>query len=158
LSRMPASQAQRDRSPPRRRRAVGPDRARLWIKLVEFAPASKELSETCFLRQDYEGGGTRKCGCRASAVKRNTQRRLFGPPIADRRHRRVRGLAVDAWIVADEAARLSNDLIAALRPMRARRPHARHVMLSIAWRVTGPFWTAWSSNDPRGLGLRPRPM
>ena len=37
----------------------------------------------------------------------------------------IRGLTVDAWIVADEAARLSNDLIAALRPMRARRPEAR---------------------------------
>jgi hypothetical protein len=37
----------------------------------------------------------------------------------------IRGMTVDAWIVADEAARLSNDLIAALRPMRARRPEAR---------------------------------
>ena len=32
---------------------------------------------------------------------------------------------MDAWIVADEAARLSEDIIAALRPMRARRPQAR---------------------------------
>ncbi|MGA9038579.1 MAG: terminase, partial [Pseudolabrys sp.] len=36
----------------------------------------------------------------------------------------IRGLTVDGWIVADEAARLPNDLIAALRPMRARRPEA----------------------------------
>jgi Terminase large subunit, T4likevirus-type, N-terminal len=34
----------------------------------------------------------------------------------------IRGLTVDGWIVADEAARLEEDLIAALRPMRARRP------------------------------------
>ena len=34
----------------------------------------------------------------------------------------IRGLTVDGWIVADEAARLDNDLISALRPMRARRP------------------------------------
>ncbi len=34
----------------------------------------------------------------------------------------IRGLTVDGWIVADEAARLSPDLIAALGPMRARRP------------------------------------
>ena len=32
----------------------------------------------------------------------------------------IRGLTVNGWIVADEAARLSEDLIAALRPMRAR--------------------------------------
>ena len=29
------------------------------------------------------------------------------------------------WIIADEAARLSEELIAAVRPMRARRPEAR---------------------------------
>ena len=37
----------------------------------------------------------------------------------------IRGLTVDGWIVADEAARLTEDMIAALRPMRARRPQAR---------------------------------
>jgi hypothetical protein len=31
----------------------------------------------------------------------------------------IRGMTVGAWIVADEAARLPHDLIAALRPMRA---------------------------------------
>ena len=45
----------------------------------------------------------------------------------------IRGLTVDGWIVADEAARLISDLIAALRPMRARRPQARFAMLSTAW-------------------------
>ena len=37
----------------------------------------------------------------------------------------IRGLTVDGWIIADEAARLNDDLIGALRPMRARRPKAR---------------------------------
>src|SRR5215475_12277320 len=59
----------------------------------------------------------------------------------------VRGLTVDAWIVADEAARLSPDIIAALRPMRARRPQARLAMLSTAWSRTDPFWTAWTNDD-----------
>ena len=66
----------------------------------------------------------------------------------------VRGLTVDAWIVADEAARLSTDLISALRPMRARRPHARLAMLSTAWSLADPFWTAWSSEDPSWIRLR----
>ena len=44
----------------------------------------------------------------------------------------IRGLTVDGWIVADEAARLTDDLISALRPMRARRPQARLAMLSTA--------------------------
>ena len=60
----------------------------------------------------------------------------------------VRGLTVDGWIIADEAARLSADLIAALRPMRARCPQARLVMLSTAWSRTDQFWLAWASDEP----------
>ena len=66
----------------------------------------------------------------------------------------IRGLTVDGWIVADEAARLSDDLIAALRPMRARRPEARFAMLSTAWSRTDPFWTAWASDDPSWIRLK----
>jgi hypothetical protein len=66
----------------------------------------------------------------------------------------VRGLTVDGWIIADEAARLSQDLIAALRPMRARKPQARFAMLSTAWSRTDPFWTVWSDEDPSWLRLK----
>ena len=66
----------------------------------------------------------------------------------------IRGLTVDGWIVADEAARLDNDLISALRPMRARRQGARFAMLSTAWSRTDPFWTAWSDDDPSWLRLK----
>ena len=65
----------------------------------------------------------------------------------------IRGLTVDGWIVADEAARLDNDLISALRPMRART-RARFAMLSTAWSRTDPFWTAWSDDDPSWLRLK----
>jgi hypothetical protein len=66
----------------------------------------------------------------------------------------IRGLTVDGWIVADEAARLSEDLIAALRPMRARRPQARFAMLSTAWSRTDPFWTVWSNENPTWIRLQ----
>src|SRR4051812_2716044 len=66
----------------------------------------------------------------------------------------VRGLTVDAWIVADEAARLTPDLIAALRPMRARRPQTRLAMLSTAWSRTDPFWTAWDGDDPSWIRIK----
>ncbi len=66
----------------------------------------------------------------------------------------IRGLTVDGWIVADEAARLSNELIAALRPMRARRPDTRFAMLSTAWSRTDPFWTAWDNDNPEWIRLR----
>ena len=66
----------------------------------------------------------------------------------------IRGLTVDGWIVADEAARLGEDIIAALRPMRARRPQARLAMLSTAWSRTDPFWTEWASDDPTWIRLK----
>jgi hypothetical protein len=66
----------------------------------------------------------------------------------------IRGLTVDGWIIADEAARLSEELIAAVRPMRARRPEARFAMLSTAWSRTDPFWTMWSNDDPSWLRLK----
>jgi hypothetical protein len=66
----------------------------------------------------------------------------------------IRGLTVDGWIVADEAARLSDDLIAALRPMRARRPQARLAMLSTAWSRTDPFWMAWAGDDQSWIRLK----
>jgi hypothetical protein len=65
----------------------------------------------------------------------------------------IRGLTVDGWIVADEAARLPEDMIAALRPMRART-NARFVMLSTAWSRTDPFWTVWANEDPSWLRLK----
>jgi hypothetical protein len=58
----------------------------------------------------------------------------------------IRGLTVDGWIVVDEAAYVQDDnLIAALRPMRAQRPEARFVMLSTANSRTDPFWSAWDT-------------
>ncbi len=66
----------------------------------------------------------------------------------------IRGLTVDGWIVADEAAWLSSDLIAALGPMRARRPQARFAMLSTAYTRTDPFWTVWDDDDPSWMRLR----
>jgi hypothetical protein len=66
----------------------------------------------------------------------------------------IRGLTVDGWIVADEAARLSEDLIAALRPMRARCRRTRFAMLSTAWSRSDPFWMAWSGDDPSWIRLK----
>lgn len=66
----------------------------------------------------------------------------------------IRGLTVDGFIIADEAAQLSNDLIAALSPMRARRPEARFAMLSTAWSRTDPFWTTWADDDPSWIRLK----
>jgi hypothetical protein len=66
----------------------------------------------------------------------------------------IRGLTVDGWIIADEAARLSEEIIAAVLPMRARKPEARFALLSTAWSRTDPFWNVWSNDDPSWLRLK----
>jgi hypothetical protein len=66
----------------------------------------------------------------------------------------IRGMTVDGWIVADEAARMTEELIAALRPMRARCPQARFAMLSTARTRTDPFWTIWSNESPSWTRLQ----
>jgi hypothetical protein len=66
----------------------------------------------------------------------------------------IRGLTVDAWIVADEAAQLDPAIMAALHPMRTQRPHARFAMLSTAWSRTDPFWSVWDNDDPSWIRIR----
>ncbi len=59
----------------------------------------------------------------------------------------IRGYTVNGWIVVDEAAKVSKELSAAVRPMRARRLEARLALLSTAWSRTDPFWTAWTNEE-----------
>ena len=66
----------------------------------------------------------------------------------------IRGLTVDGWIIIDEAARIPEELLAAVGPMRARRREAQLAMLSTAWSRTDPFWTMWSNGDPTWLRLK----
>ena len=66
----------------------------------------------------------------------------------------IRGLSVDGWIIADEVARLGTDLLAAVRPMRARHPAARLAMLSTAWSRTDPFWEAWAGDNAAWVRLK----
>jgi hypothetical protein len=66
----------------------------------------------------------------------------------------IRGLTVDGWIAADEAARLDPGMMAALHPMRIQRPKSRFALLSTAWSRTDPFWSVWASDDPSWLRIK----
>ena len=69
----------------------------------------------------------------------------------------IRGLTVDAWIVADEAARwipiLSPPCVRCGPSVR----EARFAMLSTAWSRTDPFWSAWENDDPSWMRIQVRP-
>lgn len=119
---------------------------------VVACPAQRQSAEAVRRVREYivKAGGILKADHVYGLELTNGSRVLALPGSDDS----IRGLTVDAWIVADEAARLTPDLISALRPMRARRPHTRLAMLSTAWSRTDPFWTAWESEDPSWIRLK----
>jgi Terminase large subunit, T4likevirus-type, N-terminal len=85
------------------------------------------------------------------AVELDNGSRVLALPSSDDS---IRGLTVDGWIIVDEAARIPEELIAAVRPMRARKPEARLAMLSTAGSRTDPFWNVWSNDDRSWLRLK----
>ncbi|WP_191057881.1 terminase large subunit domain-containing protein [Geminicoccus harenae] len=52
----------------------------------------------------------------------------------------IRGYSVDGAVIIDEAARVSDELYRAARPLRARFPRSRLVLLSTSWMTAGFFW------------------
>ncbi len=61
----------------------------------------------------------------------------------------IRGLTVTGDLIIDEAARVSDSLYDAARPMLIRHADkARLVVLSTAWARDGFFYRIWSEGDP----------
>jgi hypothetical protein len=119
---------------------------------VVVCPAQRQSAEAVRrVREAIIKAGSKLEADNVNGLELTNGSRVLGLPGNDDS---IRGLTVDGWIVADEAARLSNDLIAALRPMRARRPEARLAMLSTACSRTDPFWMAWDSDDPSWMRLK----
>jgi hypothetical protein len=119
---------------------------------VVACPAQRQSAEMVRrVKENVVSAGAKLKADNVYALELDNGSRVLALPGSDDS---IRGLTVDTWIVADEAARLSPDLIAALRPMRARRPQTRFAMLSTAWSRNDPFWTAWASDDPTWIRLK----
>ncbi len=144
-------------------RQCGKTTAAAWAMAhaAVFMPGSLSVVACPAQRQSAEGVRRvrevlLKCGAKLTSdnvygLELENNSRVVGLPGSDDS---IRGMTVDAWIVADEAARLTTDLISALRPMRARKPDTRFAMLSTAWSLADPFWNAWSSEDTSWIRLR----
>ena len=119
---------------------------------VIACPAQRQSAEAVrHVRANLHRAGARLQSDNVYGLELDNGARVLAPPGSDDS---IRGLTVDGWVVADEAARLGVDLMSALRPMRARRPQARLAMLSTAWSRTDPFWTIWASDDPAWIRLK----
>jgi hypothetical protein len=70
---------------------------------------------------------------------------------AGRRRRVDPGLSIDGDLVVDEAARVSDALYEAARPMLIRHAQtARLILLSTAWARQGFFYRTWTGGDETG--------
>ena len=87
---------------------------------VIACPAQRQSAEA--VRRVQKSLSRWRQACERQCLCARTGQWLARAGIAGQR-RLIRGLTVDAWIVADEAARLSEDIIAALAP-NARPPSA----------------------------------
>ena len=135
-------------------RQVGKTTAGAWgmANTAIFKPNSLSVVACPSQRQSAEAvrkvrdmllkAGAKLVGDNVYAIELDNGSRVLALPGSDDS---VRGLTVDGWIIADEAARLTPELISALRPMRARQQDARLAMLSTAWSRTDPFWSAWEN-------------
>ena len=144
-------------------RQVGKTTVAAWAiaHFMNYNPGSMNVVACPSLRQSAEAvrrvkESLLKAGCKLKTdnvygIELDNGSRVLALPGNDDS---IRGLTVDGWIIADEAARLSEELIAAVRPMRARRPEARFAMLSTAWSRTDPFWNVWSNDHPSWLRLK----
>ena len=69
----------------------------------------------------------------------------------------VRGYAAPQLVVADEAARISEETFAALRPSLAASKGGRLLLLSTPWLKHGTFFRAWSDASATWERIRVRP-
>jgi hypothetical protein len=80
--------------------------------------------------------------------------RILALPGGDADGKTIRGLAGVRLIVADEASRIPDDLVAACRPMMATNPRAVMIALSTPAGRRGWFFESWHNNDPRWHRVR----
>jgi hypothetical protein len=66
----------------------------------------------------------------------------------------IRGLAGARLIIVDEAARVEDELLAAVRPMLATRSDGAFVMLSTPAGKRGFFYDVWHDGDPKWTRVR----
>jgi hypothetical protein len=66
----------------------------------------------------------------------------------------IRGLAGARLVIVDEAARVEDELLAAVRPMLATRSDGAFIMLSTPAGKRGAFFDLWHDNDPKWTRVR----
>ncbi|HZZ21934.1 MAG TPA: hypothetical protein VFE60_04850 [Roseiarcus sp.] len=133
--------------------AVGIGHTMLWRQpgstSLTLAPTLRQSSELIRnLRGRLLAAGERLTVDNVFAIELANGSRALALPGAD--DASIRGLSIDGDCVVDEAARVSDALYEAARPMLIRHvTTARLILLSTAWARTGFFHKIWSEGDSR---------
>jgi hypothetical protein len=133
--------------------AVGVAHTMVWRKPestnLVLAPTLRQSSELIRnLRGRLLAAGERLTVDNVFAIEIANGSRALALPGAD--DASIRGLSIDGDCVVDEAARVSDALYEAARPMLIRHvATARLILLSTAWARAGFFYKIWSEGDSR---------
>jgi hypothetical protein len=133
--------------------AVGVAHTMVWRQpgstSLVLAPTLRQSSELIRnLRGRLLTAGERLTVDNVFAIELANGSRALALPGAD--DASIRGLSIDGDCVVDEAARVSDALYEAARPMLIRHvATARLILLSTAWARTGFFHKIWSEGDSR---------
>jgi hypothetical protein len=133
--------------------AIGVAHTMLWRKpgstSLILAPTLRQSSELIRnLRGRLLTGGERLSVDNTFSIELMNGSRALALPGAD--DASIRGLSIDGDLVVDEAARVSDALYEAARPMLIRHAEtARLILLSTAWARQGFFYRIWTEGDPQ---------
>ena len=116
---------------------------------LALAPTQRQSAELILkVRTALMDSGERLAVDNAFSVALDNGSRCLALPGAD--DAAIRGLSIDGDLICDEAARVSDALYEAARPMMIRHAAtARLILLSTAWAKLGFFYWIWSEGDPR---------
>jgi hypothetical protein len=114
-----------------------------------LAPTQRQSAELILkVRTALLDSGERLAVDNAYSVALDNGSRCLGLPGAD--DASIRGLSIDGDLVVDEAARVSDGLFEAAKPMTIRHgATSRLVLLSTAWAKSGFFYSVWTMGDPQ---------
>jgi hypothetical protein len=133
--------------------AVGVAHTMVWRRAgstsLVLAPTLRQSSELIRnLRGRLTGAGERLSVDNTFSIELMNGSRALALPGAD--DASIRGLSIDGDLVVDEAARVSDTLYEAARPMIIRHAEtARLILLSTAWARQGFFYRIWTEGDPQ---------
>jgi hypothetical protein len=124
---------------------------------LALAPTQRQSSELVRkVRAHLAGAGVRLTADNAFSLELESGERFLAMPGSD--DAGIRGLSINGDLVVDEAARVSDALYAAARPMLARHADSgRLILASTAWARRGFFHETWAGGDPAWLRVEARP-